>query len=269
MDAQHPADLPKAVLSFRDVTAERADRDNLAAFAGVVAHDLINPLAVVRGWADLLAAQLDEGPVDPEKGRSMVRLIQEASVGMMQLVDDLLAVTVARDAPLRHEDLDLSALVETQAALHRDGPRAAIVRVQPGIRVHADRTLVRQLVANLLGNAVKYVDPEVRPVVEVSGVVGGPAGDKVVVEVRDNGVGVPEEARDRIFDNFQRAHTGPGQPGGTGLGLAICRQVVERHHGTLTCEPRPGGGSTFRFTLPVPDVSQGDITDPVPGHPQP
>jgi signal transduction histidine kinase len=242
----------RAIINFRDVTQERQDRDSLASFAGVVAHDLNNPLSIVTGWAESLAEAFTEGPVDPSDGTPMVARIQTASAHMRQFIDDLLAFTIARDHPLRIEDVDLSAIAEGIATMRREGDTRPRITVQPGMWVRADAAMMRQLFDNLIGNAAKYVGPGVRPRIEIS---AEPLDDTLVVSVSDNGIGVPPEMRERVFDNFQRAHT--GEYAGTGIGLAICRSVVERHGGHIRVEDNPSGvGSRFVLTLPLPpDVS--------------
>lgn len=241
---------PVVVNTLRDVTREREERDQLVSFAGVVAHDLKNPLTVVRGWLENL---LDELEADHELDRSalvaMVSRVQGASGEMRRFIDDLLGFTVARDRPLTLEPLDLSALAEEVAELRRAGESRARVTVDPGLTATGDRVLVRQLLDNLIGNAVKYVAPGVRPQVRVTGRV---TDDDVEISVVDNGIGIPPEARTRVFDSFARAHADGYS--GTGLGLAICQRVVTRHGGRIwvedTGEDAASGGSTFTFTLP-------------------
>ncbi|SDT16223.1 PAS fold-containing protein [Nocardioides scoriae] len=236
----------QALVTFRDVTLVREREDNLASFAGVVAHDLNNPLTVVSGWAESLAESFGEGPVGPEDGRAMTSRILGAAAHMRRFIDDLLSYTVARDQSLTPQDLDLSEVAEEVARLRRDGAARPRIEVQPGIRVRADVVLVRQLVDNLMGNAVKYVAPQTRPRISLS---ARTVGEMVEVCVEDNGIGVPVNLRERIFETFVRAHG--DAYGGTGLGLGICRRVVQRHGGEIHVEEGPDGvGSRFVFTLP-------------------
>ncbi len=236
----------RAVVTFRDVTVDRQDRDNLASFAGVIAHDLFNPLGVVSGWADMLVDAFSEGPVDPVHGIEMVARIQGGAAQMRLFIEDLLSYTVARDRPLDLQELDLSDLAEQTAQLRREHSAQPIIDIQPRMRVQADRALVRQLVDNLISNAVKYVAPGVRPRIGMTAEV---QGAMLEVTMTDNGIGIPSDHRDRIFDNFHRA--APADYSGTGIGLAICRRVVERHHGQIRVHDGPEGrGSKFVFTLP-------------------
>ncbi|MEV4706383.1 ATP-binding protein [Actinoplanes sp. NPDC049316] len=247
---------PCAVSIFSDVTAERRHRDELASFAGVVAHDLLNPLATVEGWSDAGMSALDEAPEHPavEDARDGLRRIRRAGVRMRNLINDLLAYTTARDAALAPVDVSLNALVPELTTARVDQaesgggpvPRFHLGDLPP---VHADPVLVRQVLDNLIGNAVKYTAPGTTP--EVSITAAAAPGGRVRVEVRDNGIGIPDGQHGRVFDNFHRAHRTAGYAG-TGLGLGICRRIVERHGGTIAAEPDPGGrGTRITFTLPA------------------
>ena len=240
-----PGEPHRAVVNFRDVTAERQERDALASFAGVVAHDLNNPLMVANGWALALREQFQRGEVGPEQALPMLDRIDKATKHMQDFISDLLSYTVARDQQLSLEDLDLSAIAEEVAAFRRENDSRPEIDVQPGMRVHGDATLVRQVIDNLISNATKYVAPGVRPQVRVE---AHDMSDMLEIRVIDNGIGVPATMRGRIFDNFQRAHEGPYN--GTGLGLSICRRIVERHGGNIAVEDDHGQGSRFVLTLP-------------------
>lgn len=235
----------RAVVNFRDVTAERQERDALASFAGVVAHDLNNPLMVANGWAMALREQFLRGEVTAEQALPMLDRVDHATTHMQEFISDLLSYTVARDQQLSLEDLDLSAIAEEVAAFRRESDSRPEIDIQPGMRVHADATLVRQVIDNLISNATKYVAPGVRPQVRVE---AHDKSDMLEIRVIDNGIGVPATMRGRIFDNFQRAHE--GSYNGTGLGLSICRRIVERHGGNIAVEDDHGHGSQFVLTLP-------------------
>ncbi|HKU51612.1 MAG TPA: ATP-binding protein, partial [Nitrospira sp.] len=110
---------------------------------------------------------------------------------------------------------------------------------------------MRQLIQNLVGNALKFRQPGVEPVVKISGTNGRSNGNGPIytITVEDNGIGFDEKYLDKIFTVFQRLH-GRAEYEGSGIGLAICRRIVERHHGTITAESRPGSGARFVFSLP-------------------
>ena len=244
---QDPADPPRAMINLRDVTADRQHRDVLASFAGVVAHDLFNPLTVVSGWAESLEEEFSAGAVTPAVGLPMVARVHEAAEHMRHVIGDLLAYTVARDQSLRPAVVDLTAELRSLALLRIDGPGHPLITVAPGLEVWGDAGLVRQLFDNLLGNAVKYVAPGVRPKVEVR---GNRRGDWLEIRVSDNGIGIPAAEKELVFESFHRAH-GKGYQG-TGLGLAICRRIADRHGGSIHAEDGPGGhGTTFVVRLPA------------------
>lgn len=239
---------PAVTTSVHDVTQETEERDQLVSFAGVVAHDLKNPLTVIRGWSESLQEELRaDGPPDVPALRAMVARVVSASDSMRGFIDDLLGITVARDRRLEVEQLDLSSLAEQVAELRRGTDGLPRIWVQHGLAARGDRFLVRQLLDNLVGNAVKYVAPEVRPTVTVTGVeVDG----MLEVSVADNGIGIPPGERERVFQPLVRAEAG-GSYAGTGLGLAICRRVVERHGGRIWVDPEVREGTVVRFTLPL------------------
>jgi signal transduction histidine kinase len=242
-----------AVCAFRDVTREQDERDQLVAFAGVVAHDLKSPLTVVRGWLETLGDEVaGDSPVVAAQLRPMVSRAQSATEHMHGFIDDLLGFTVARDQPLETEKLDLSEVAEDVASLRRDGETGPRIKVQPGMIVCGDRVLIRQLLDNLVANAIKYVAPGVRPDVSVTATE---VGDELEVSVSDNGIGIPSAMRERVFDSFARAHA--DRYAGQGLGLAICQRVVGRHRGRIWVAEPAGSGTTVTFTLPLPDRAPG------------
>ncbi|GAA2350701.1 ATP-binding protein [Dactylosporangium salmoneum] len=253
------ADEGGAVVVFHDVTAERRHRDELSSFAGVVAHDLLNPLTTIDGWAENLGETLAAmPPADPavrDAGDSLVR-ITRASARMRHLINDLLAYTTARNAAIAPVDLALRALVvdvttaraDLAAAAGAPSPQFSLGHLD---EVRADPVLLRQLLDNLVGNAVKYTAPGTVPRIAIS---SSPDDAGLVrVEISDNGIGIPPGHHDAIFTNFHRAHRSSGYAG-TGLGLAICKRIVERHGGTIAAADNPGGGSRFTFTLPASTV---------------
>jgi signal transduction histidine kinase len=242
----------RAVVVFHDVTADRRHRDELSRFAGVVAHDLLNPLTTVEGWSEALAEEVDEN--DHFAADSVAR-IRRAAARMRSLIDDLLAHTTARDAALSPTAVALGDLVRDVAAGrldHAQSTSSPMPRFDIGELpyVHADPLLTRQLLENLIGNAIKYTAAGVVPHITVR---GAPAADGLLrITIDDNGIGIPPGQHEAIFQNFHRAHAEAGYAG-TGLGLAICKRIVERHGGTIVATGNEGGGSRMTFTLPMAD----------------
>ncbi|MEV6343037.1 ATP-binding protein [Actinoplanes sp. NPDC051851] len=240
-----------AVVLFHDVTAERRHRDELANFAGVVAHDLLNPVTTVEGWSETAEESLD-GVEGVEMARDSLVRVNRAAVRMRLLINGLLDYTTARDAQVAPAAIDLDAMVAEITVARLDAavaggnprPRFTVGELPP---VLADPVLVRQLLDNLIGNAIKYTAPGTVPALEIT---AKHDKDLVRVAIADNGIGIPAGQHDAIFDNFHRAHRTSGYAG-TGLGLGICKRIVERHGGTIAAADNPGGGSLFTFTLPA------------------
>ncbi|WP_249998699.1 ATP-binding protein [Actinoplanes sp. M2I2] len=243
-----------AVTVFHDVTAERRHRDELAAFAGVVAHDLLNPLTTVEGWTAWLTDALDEpGPRDDAETRDGLIRISRAGRRMRGMIDDLLAYTTARDAALSPTLVDLSELVNDIAIARIDQAQSAGTPVPAFdigelLSVYADPVLVRQLLENLISNAIKYTGAGVTPRLRIR---TDRTDHQVTVTIDDNGIGIPDGQQNSIFESFHRAHRSAGYSG-TGLGLGICKRIVERHGGSIGAAAGPDGhGSRFSFTLPA------------------
>jgi signal transduction histidine kinase len=253
------SDPASTVLVFHDVTADRRERDELASFAGVVAHDLLNPLTVVEGWSEALLEPARAGvSVPPHLQAEQLDRIQRAAQRMQHLINDLLAYTTARDLAIKPVRVDVVAVAEDIVRVRVDAarigsgvvPRVTVAPDVPAVR--AEPVLLRQVLDNLIGNAVKYVAPEVVPEVSVT---GGPDDDPAMVriEVSDNGIGIPEGQRARVFDSFHRAHRDGGYRG-TGLGLSIVKRVAERHGGTAWVRGNDAtGGTTMCVTFPAAD----------------
>jgi len=228
----------RAVILARDATNEHAQRAELAAFAGVVARDLRNPLAAIKGWTELLEDEVEAGNLHPEMVRDFVDRVNG-------LVVHLLTHATSQNGQLAPARLDLEESVQRIAAA-RDA--SGLVRCGDLPTVVADRLLVDQVLDNLIGNALKYVADGVRPDVEIT---GRRADDGwVTISVADNGIGLPRGEHEVVFEEFHRAHTRDYE--GTGLGLAIARRIIVRHGGTITARDRDEGGTVFGFTLPGP-----------------
>ncbi|GAA3384651.1 ATP-binding protein [Cryptosporangium minutisporangium] len=244
-----------AVAVFHDITEARAHEVELQGFAGVVAHDLKSPLTTVVGYGELLEELLTEettGAVRDE-GLDHLHRIRVTAERMRRLIDDLLAYTSARDATVHRSSFPLGDLVHDVVAARLEASRAG--EYFPDIYVgqlpcvQGDPVLVRQVLDNLIGNALKYTAPGQPARVDVTARPLPGAGDWVRVEVADRGIGLPPGEHGRVFARFHRAHTGESYPG-TGLGLSICQRIVERHGGTIGASDNPGGGTRFWFTLP-------------------
>ena len=225
----------------------RRRETELVGFAGIVAHDLRNPLARITGFAGFLREEATER-LDPVHRDFLERLYRGAQ-RMQTLIDDLLDYATAENRALNTTTVDLKALADDVAQERLGGARHpdTMIVVDPLPAVPGDATLLRQVLDNLIGNAVKYTAEGRQPYVRIT---GHPRGETVRIDVADRGIGLPEDQRDAVFAAFNRAAGSEGYPG-TGLGLAIVHRIVERHGGAVGVEDNPGGGTRFWFTLPL------------------
>ena len=232
----------------RTAQLEQAYRD-LETFSYAVAHDVRAPLASISGFAEALEPPLRRAGDD--KALHYLRRIRANAQQMDELTRHLLELGRLTRAPLATGRVDLSALAEEVVAGLRDGDpqRQVEVTVQPELWANGDRTLLRQVLENLLGNAWKFTSR--RDTAHI-GVTRGPAeGDKqVVVMVSDDGEGFDSEQAPDLFQPFRRMHTKEEFPG-TGVGLAAVQRIVALHGGRVWCESRRGAGARFFFSLPA------------------
>jgi PAS domain S-box-containing protein len=229
---------------------EASNRD-LQDFAYVASHDLQEPLRKIQAFGDRLRAKC--GDALSETGRDYLARMSDAAARMQTLINDLLSFSrvttkaqpfapVDLDKVLREVLSDLEVRIEQTGARVETGPLGAI---------DADALQMRQLLQNLIGNALKFHKENEPPVIRVTGQrLNGEWPPRLQITVTDNGIGFEPKYADRIFGIFQRLH-GRGQYEGSGVGLAICKKIAERHGGVITAQSAPGDGATFVVTLPV------------------
>jgi light-regulated signal transduction histidine kinase (bacteriophytochrome) len=221
-------------------------------FTHAVAHDLQEPLRTITAYASILEEDL--GPTLDAEPRQFIDGISRCSGHLRALIDDLLLFSEVERLPLRHRHVSLDEIVRQSISM-LDGAlagQAAEVVVQGALPlVNGDANRLTVLFQNLISNGLKFNRSPHRRV-EIAP-APAPAG-RLAVVVRDNGIGIPHEHHERIFQIFHRLHSKAEYPG-TGAGLAIARQVAEVHGGTLTLAPTEGAGTTFRLELPA--VSAG------------
>lgn len=253
------------VAIIRDVTRRKAAEDALAAktvdlersnaeleqFAYVASHDLREPLRMVANYLQLIDRKLGDGK--DEDLTDFLGFAIDGAKRMDRLILDLLEFSrVGRNRP-DFEPVDLAEVLDAAAQPFRDKIAAAGGRLdlpEAAPAVDGDRQELARLFQNLIGNAVKYVPPDRAPEVVVS-VAAEPEG--VVVSVADNGIGIAEDHRERVFQIFQRLHSRDKYEG-TGVGLAICRKIVDLHGGRIWIEANGDAGSVFRVALPAAEA---------------
>jgi signal transduction histidine kinase len=225
---------------------ERSNRD-LEQFAYVASHDLQEPLRKVSSFCQLL--QRRYGDQLDERGEQYIEFAVDGAQRMQRLINDLLAFSRVGRTTEGFEKVALADVAATAAAQFESARADVDGEIEIGDlpEVTGDPVLLRQLLANLLGNALKFHREGVPPVVRVD---AEPLDDAWEIRVSDNGIGIEPEYADKVFVIFQRLHARDRYPG-TGIGLALAKKIVEFHGGRITIDPAPGGlGTTVRFTLP-------------------
>lgn len=283
------------LFNLRDVTKRRENENKLRAFtaklersnrelqdfAYVASHDLQEPLRKVQAFGDRLERKYAETLV--EEARDYIRRMRDASARMQTLINDLLTFsrvsTNARPfALINLTKIANEVLSDLEVRIEQKNARIEIGNLP---EIEADSLQMRQLLQNLIGNALKFHQTNVSPVVKVyaegfaetsggfligneqlhttsGGFFANGSGEKVCrLIVEDNGIGFEEKYIDRIFTVFQRLH-GRTEYEGSGVGLAVCRKIVERHEGSITAESLPDKGAKFIVTLPLKQV-EGEI----------
>jgi PAS domain S-box-containing protein len=246
-----------AVASAYDITTLREHQAELAAFAGVVAHDLKAPLTAITGFTHLAVRAIEAGRA-PDRPLGHLHQVLDATRRMDRLIEELLHYAAARDARLDLADLDLRALVDQAVAdrliEHAAEPDAPLpqVFVGPLPRIRADAAMMRQLLDNLIGNCFKYTPPGQPARLDITAETTD-AGE-VHLTVADRGIGIIPDEHRAVFASFHRADPGDAYPG-SGLGLSICQRIVHRHGGVIAAADNPGGGTRITITLPIAQLA--------------
>jgi two-component system phosphate regulon sensor histidine kinase PhoR len=239
-----------AILVFHDLTRLRQLEGVRQEFVANVSHELRTPLSLIKSAAETL---LDGGKEDPAALARFLGIIDKHAHRLALLIDDLLLLSTLDSEGLRLDRQPLPFRATVQDAIDDLQPRARARgvtlenSVPAALVVLADNDRMRQVISNLLDNAIKYGRAEGKAT------VGGrmlPSG-RVEIAVVDDGPGIPKEAQERIFERFYRVDKARSrEQGGTGLGLAIVKHVVQAHGGEVRVESEPGSGSAFILTLP-------------------
>ncbi|MDF5733091.1 MAG: PAS domain-containing protein [Rhizonema sp. PD38] len=247
--------LAQAKMLEREIKQrEELSRSNeeLQQFAFVASHDLQEPLRKIKTFGDRLKATCSDAFT--EQGRDYLERMQNAARRMQALIEDLLMLSrvTTRAQPFSRVNLTQithEVLSDLEVLIQQNRGRVEVGEL-PTIK--ADPVQMRQLLQNLIGNALKFHRLHEPPVVKVySQFLRGVDGTELCqIVVEDNGIGFDEKYLDRIFNVFQRLH-GRSEYEGTGVGLAICRKIIERHHGRITAKSKPQQGASFIITLPI------------------
>jgi signal transduction histidine kinase len=233
----------QTVEELRRLSALRAD------FVSLVSHELRSPMAAVIGAARTLQERWRT--LNPEQREAFLALIADETTRLASLIGDVLDTSRIEAGTFSYSftDVDLTRLVEdavSTASMGQDEVRVRAAVSEPLPRVRGDRERLRQVLANLIDNAVKYsaVGDEVE-------VIARPDNGIVRISVCDHGPGIPYDQQRLVFEKFGRADVPGSSKPGTGLGLFIARSIAEAHGGTLEVRSRPDDGATFTLTLPI------------------
>jgi light-regulated signal transduction histidine kinase (bacteriophytochrome) len=228
----------------------RSNRD-LEQFAYVASHDLQEPLRMVAAYTQLLSERY-RGKLDDQADKYIAYAVDGAT-RMQSLIHDLLALSrVGRqETELKNTDCGEvvgQAMKNLQAATLESG---AVINREHLPWLLANQSQLTQVFQNLLGNAIKFRGSET-PVIDIS---AERQGANWIFQVADNGIGISPEHAEGVFIIFNRLHTRTEYPG-NGIGLAICKKIIERHGGEIAALPRKGGGTIFKFALPVARLTE-------------
>ncbi|BAZ12294.1 multi-sensor signal transduction histidine kinase [Calothrix sp. NIES-4071] len=241
--------LEKETLQRQELTRSN---EELQQFAFIASHDLQEPLRKIKAFGDRLKSTCNDSL--SLQGRDYLERMQNAAGRMQALIEDLLTLSRVTTRAQPFVPVNLSQIVsevlcDLEVTIAQVSGRIELSDLPT---INADPLQMRQLLQNLIGNALKFHRPHQVPVVSIYSEIITQENDiqmyKIIV--KDNGIGFDEKYCDRIFQVFQRLH-GRSEYDGTGIGLAICRKIVERHQGTITAKSQPGQGAFFIVTLPL------------------
>ena len=241
-----------ALVVLHDVTVQRKNEEMRREFVANVSHELRTPLTNIRSYAETLSENAGQMPPNTEK--KFLNVILNESDRMTHIVQDLLTLSRFDSG---HNELKLGRFSFTGAindlynAVYMEAQKhdhTVELKLEPELpEVVADRERILQVMMNIVSNAIKYTPNGGHIVISA-----GKLGNRVWMEVADNGIGIPEEDRARIFERFYRVDKARSrESGGTGLGLSIAKEIVDRHQGVLTTVAKEEPGLTVRMELKI------------------
>lgn len=213
-------------------------------FTADASHELRTPVSVIKSACEY-AEKYGE---TPEEQQETLAMIHRQADRMTQLIQQLLSITRLEQGtePAQREALDLAALV-TGVCADQPYPKDRLAcQAQPGVWVRGDRGLLARLLQNLIDNGFAYGKPQGHVWVTL-----GTEGDQAVLQVRDDGIGIPQDQQEKIWQRFYQVDPAHREGGGAGLGLSMVKKITQLHGGRITLDSTPGQGSTFALSLPL------------------
>lgn len=234
----------------------KQSNEDLTQFAYIASHDLQEPLRMVGSYVQLLKKRY-AGEID-DSADQYISYAVEGCVRMKELIEGLLEYSRVESSAEDMQKIDTYTLLNDvlQDLSVQINEKNAEITCNDMISILGVPSQIRMVFSNLISNALKYCENEV-PVINIDANI---INDKVQFSVQDNGIGIKNEYREKIFIIFKRLHS-RAEYSGTGIGLSICKKIIERHGGKITLESTPGVGSTFIFTLPMADTNIEELID--------
>jgi two-component system sensor kinase len=233
------------LLKEKNAALETANKD-LEAFAYSVSHDLRVPLRAIDGFSQQVLKRYED-KLDNE-GKRYLNIVRDNTKKMSQLIDDILAFSRMGRLGLSVSEVNMEELVHAvfEELKPNLAERELTIEIKPLPLCHGDPSMLRQVLVNLLGNAIKFTRPKDAALIEMG---GHTEGAENIYYIKDNGAGFDMQYADKLFGVFQRLH-GVAEFEGTGIGLAIVKRIITRHGGRVWAEGKVDEGATFYFTLP-------------------
>jgi signal transduction histidine kinase len=250
-----------------DITREREVERLKSEFVSVVSHELRTPLTSIMGYTELLLAR----SFAPDEQKQFVQTVYDQASHLHKLVEDLLSLSRLDSGNLKLNRWKVSIqqiITELTTQLGELAHHSMLIELEgdPLPPVYIDRDKVKQVLFNLLTNAIKYspaggdIKLHVQEIAAADLPPDHPPGRWIRISVHDRGIGIAPEELPRIWDRFYRVdNTNTRRIGGTGLGLSIARALVELHGGGIDVQSEPGQGSVFWFTLPLAESGTGQL----------
>ena len=259
--AERTRELKEANESLEDKNKELVNMNKeLEAFTYVSSHDMQEPLRKIQIFAGIILEKENENLSD--NGKNYFRLMQQSAERMRQLIHDLLVFSRISAAERKFENTDLKIIIEEVKKEFKEemAEKHAVIEVKEICKVHIIPFQFRQLMHNLIGNALKFSNPQIPPHIKImsrnikyeklniEGLL--PIKEYCHISITDNGIGFEKEFSTKIFEVFQKLH-GKDEYTGTGIGLAIVKKIVENHSGIITATGELKKGATFNIYIPA------------------